>query len=201
MWGKEKYGDGNCVNCGYLGKKSTAGFDEICFTASAEDRTTGQLAYHSTLQGGLTSLNTVPWCYVGKANLKDEVDQFGSSQTGASRIFSVITKDRHCPSWYVWREFSSPKDQWEESVMLAMEQRREKFEQQMEQDRKEFEQKLENDRKNFEMRLDGINRIERKRTDKIMIWLTVAAIIFALAEVTAALMGITADSWILELFR
>ena len=45
--------------------------------------------------------------------------------------------------------------------MLAMEQRREEF----------------------ELKLEDINRPERKRTNRIMIWLTIAAIIFAAMEV------------------
>ena len=75
-------------------------------------------------------------------------------------------------------------------MVLAMEQRREVF-----------EQKMENDRKAFELKLDEGNREERKRTNRVMKWLAFAAIIFALAEVAAGLMGITDDSWILSLFR
>lgn len=136
MWkSSEEYGKGQCINCGYLGKKDTEGYSKI-WTVSAEDRTTGQLARHLTFFGGSTHLNTVPWCLVGKANLKDEVDQLGSQQTEDKRIFSIITKHRNCPSWYVWREFSSPKEQWEESMMLAMEKRREDFEKLMEKEKR-----------------------------------------------------------------
>ena len=75
-------------------------------------------------------------------------------------------------------------------MMLAMEERR-----------KKFEQKMESDRKAFELKLDESNKEERKRTDRVMKWIAVAAIIFALAEVAAGLMGITDDSWVLSLFR
>lgn len=75
-------------------------------------------------------------------------------------------------------------------MMLAMEQRREKFEQRMEQERR-----------NFELKLEELNKKERKSTNRVMIWLAIAAIIFAFAEVTAALLGITNDSWILRFFR
>ena len=105
-------------------------------------------------------------------------------------IFDVISKSRDCPSWYPWKEFSNPKEQWEESIMLAMEKRRE-----------EFEQRMEQERKDFDLRLEELNKEERKRSNRVMKWLAIAAIIFAFAEVAAALLGITSDSWVLNLFR
>lgn len=190
MWKSEEYGTGRCINCGYLGKKDTAGFGEMCFTVSAEDRTTGQLARHSTLNVRPGQFITVPWCFVGKVNLKEELDHLPVQQTEEERIRSLIGKDRNCPSWYPWREFASPREQWEESVMLAMEERREKFEKRMEQERKDFE-----------LGLEERNRRERKRTDRIMIWLTVAAIIFAAAQVYAAMASINPDHWLFRWLR
>ena len=190
MWKEEEYGHGKCVNCGYLGKKDIEGFGEICFTASMEDRTTGQLVHHNTFQGGLTSLDTVPWCFVGKANLKDEVDQLDSQETEDKRIFNIITKRRDCPSWYPWREFASPREQWEESMMLAMEKRRE-----------EFEQRMEQERRDFELKLEEINRHERRRTNYIMIFLGIAALIFAAMEVYTTLGSINPEHWLFDWFR
>jgi uncharacterized membrane protein len=74
--------------------------------------------------------------------------------------------------------------------MLAMEERREKFEKQMEQDGKDFE-----------LRLEEINKLERKLTDMVMISLAVAGIIFALAEIFAALAALTPDSILFQWFR
>ena len=71
----------------------------------------------------------------------------------------------------------------------------------LERRREEFEHRMEKDRKDFELRLDEINRGERKRTDRVMKWIAIAAIIFAIAEVLAAILGVTSDSWILRLFR
>jgi len=72
MWGKEKYGDRKCINCGYLGKKDTEGYAQTCFIANAEERTTGQLLAHSIL--GSVCLRTIPWCFADKSNLKDEFE-------------------------------------------------------------------------------------------------------------------------------
>ncbi|MFC2072475.1 hypothetical protein ACFLUU_07230 [Chloroflexota bacterium] len=183
MWKKEEYGDGSCINCGYLGKKDMEGFGEI-WTASAEDRTTGQLVRHLTFMG---SHKTVPWCFVGKFNLKDEVDQLDNPQINeATRIFSVLRKDRQCPSWYHWREFSSPKEQWDESVILAMEKRRQDFEIQMEKDRKEFDLKL------FEMsqRIQKDSKAIVEKSDRFNRKITVLIIILAVLEVAGTLLAL-----------
>ncbi len=64
----------------------------------------------------------------------------------------------------------------------------------LEQRREDFEQRMEKERKEFELKLDEANRQERKRTDRIMFWLTIALIVFAVAQVVAAILGITTDS-------
>ncbi len=71
----------------------------------------------------------------------------------------------------------------------------------LEQRRQEFEQRLERERTEFESKLDERNREERKRTDKIMIGLTVAAIVFAAMEVYAAMATINPDSWLFKWLR
>ena len=149
--------------------------------------------YHilETWEAGLVLLGTeVKSLRDGKANLKDEADQLDSQIKGVARVFNIITKDRNCPSWYVWREFSSPKEQWEESVMLAMEKRRE-----------DFEKRIEQDRQDFELKLEETNRQERKRTNGIMVGLTIAAIIFAAMQVYAALASINPEHWLFNWLR
>ena len=188
MWKEEEYGHDKCINCGYLGKKDTLGLGQECYIANAEERTTGTLSHHTIITR--MRLDTVPWCFVGKADLNDEVEQLDSQIDRTTRTLSIITKDRHCPSWYVWREFSSPKEQWEESMMLAMEKRRE-----------DFEQRVEKERKEFELKLDEANRQERKRTNIIIICLAVAAIIFAALQFYAALASINPDHWLFRWFR
>ena len=71
----------------------------------------------------------------------------------------------------------------------------------LERRREEFEQKMENDRKAFEMKLDKINKQERKRTNTIMIFLAIAALIFAAMEVYAALASINSNSWLFDWLR
>ena len=70
---------------------------------------------------------------------------------------------------------------------------------QLERQRQEFEQRMEKDRRDFELKLEELNKQERRRTDRIMIGLTIAAVIFAITEVAAAVLGITNDSWIIRI--
>lgn len=142
IWREELYGTRRCVNCGFLGKRSPQ-FDEVCFHASGKDRISGIFNRHHTLAGGETNLtDTIPWCFVGKGDFLKELGDIKATVIQADKVREIIEKDRKCPSWYPWREFASPKEHFEESMMLAMEDRREKFELQMEKDKKEFELKL-----------------------------------------------------------
>lgn len=75
-------------------------------------------------------------------------------------------------------------------MMLAMEERREKFEQRMEQEKKDFELKLEE-----------LKKQERKQTNRVIIWLAVAGVIFALAQVFVALAALTSDSILFQWFH
>lgn len=156
-----------------------------CYTASSYARESGTLNEYvdSRPKGTLEivpNIRTFPWCFIGEANLKDEVDQLDSQVNEATRILDVIAKDRHCPSWYPWREFASPREQWEESVILARDQRREKFEQQMEKDRKEFDlklfeisQRVQSDSAEIAKRSDTFNR----RITLFFIVLTILAVV------------------------
>ncbi len=193
IWRQERYGTGRCVNCGYLGKRSTK-LAEKCFYADQKDRSFGRFNKHETLDGGLTSLSTIPWCSVGKADLYAELTDMGANVHQVHKVREVIEKDRKCPSWYPWREFASPKEHFEESMMLAMEKRREEFEERIERDRRRFERRMESSRRNFELKLS-------RNARNLVIWIAIAAGVLALAEVVAALLGLTPDSWILSHFR
>ena len=184
IWQEEVYGTRRCINCGFLGKRSPE-IDAACFHASGKDRISGILNQHHPLGGGETNLSTIPWCFVGKADFVKELGDIGAKIHQADKVREIIEKDRQCPSWYPWREFASPKEHFNESMMLAMEQRREDFEQRMEKERTEFE-----------LKLDEANKQERKRTNRIMIGLAVAAIIFAALQFYTAWASINPDHWL-----
>jgi len=158
-----------------------------CYGVSVYDRESGTLDEYidpspKTITQIVPPIKTIPCCFVGKADLRAEAaelfdDNVEELRKDSGRIRRVITTKRNCPAWYIWRDFASPKEQWEESMMLALDKKRETFEQQMEKDRKEFELKL------YEL-----GEQARKRDKKIFVILAIAAVIFAALEVLAALL-------------
>ena len=62
-------------------------------------------------------------------------------------------------------------------------------------------QQLEQDRRKFELELERLNREERKRTNRIMIFLGVAALIFAIVEIYATLASINPEHWLFNWLR
>jgi len=168
----EEYGTGRCVNCGYLGKRDEDLRISECYPASEYDRSFGKLDTHIISKGSGASVHfkTFPKCFVGKANLREEAAElFDDKDEELNKenvcIHRIITAKRDCPSWYPWREFSSPKEMWEESVMLAMEERREKF----------------------ELNLFDMSKRLAQNNHKIMVFLGIAAIIFAIVQVIVLL--------------
>jgi hypothetical protein len=199
MWKEQEYGTRRCINCGYLGKKDTTGFEEECFIASAGDRINGQLSSHRTLRVSIGQFITLPWCSVDRANLKDEVDQLDSPQTENKRIFDVIAKDRKCQWWYPWREFYSPKEMYADSMMLAMRKGQQDFEMQMEKDRKEFDLRL------FEMsqRIEKDNKAIVERSDRFnrrITWLIVLLAILGTVLTFFQLAFPDGIPWLIKLF-
>ena len=189
---------GRCVNCGFLGKlRRQIDAEAIVYEATRYDRENGTLYRHSGWPDVMRhDVLTGPTCFRNAANLQEELarllavaEQKGRDVENANTL-AVIQAHRACQDWYPWTEYRTPKEHFDEFLM-----------QQLEDNRRTFEQKMEADRKNSELKLDERNRQERKRTDKVMIALAIAAIILALAEIAAGLMGISSDSWILDLFR
>lgn len=171
MWEEQEYGQGKCINCGYLGKSDNT-LGQECHTAKADERTIGNLAHH--IVPGIVSLDTVPRCFITKANLKNEVEQLGSQSKGVSPTLVIIEKDRNCPSWYPWTEYFSPKEHFEEFKMQQLEDNRRAFEERLDNSNKEFLAGLEHERREWEK--------DAGKWPKRLIW---AAILLAVAEVVS----------------
>ena len=60
---------------------------------------------------------------------------------------------------------------------------------------------MEKRREDFEQHLEELNRQERKRTNRIMICLTIALIVFAALQVYAALASINPEHWLFNWLR
>jgi hypothetical protein len=168
----EKYGEGKCINCGFLGKRESRFTISLCYEASAVDRLSGNF----TEYGGL---RTHVCCFLGKRMFFSDLEKLGLTDQTYSKIQEFITDDRKCEYWYQWTEFVSPKEHYEEYKMM----------------------KLEQDRNRFELRMQRWNDRRQKKTDCIVIWLTAGGIIFALAQVFVALASLTSDSIIFKWFH
>lgn len=86
----------------------------------------------------------------------DRVDSTTPERNKAAKVvFNKLRPD--CHKWFPYTPGLSPGEHLQEFRM----------------------QQLEQDRRKFELNLEELNRQERKRTNCIMIWLAIAAMIFA----------------------
>lgn len=165
---REKYGKGVCISCGYFGKRMRDPSDTECDGVSVYERESGNL---DTSRG----VNVIPWCFVNQCDLVREVEVGPGQVPKADSVAGMAKKQRNCPAWYPYREFASPKEQWNEAAMLVMEQRREDFEKALEQDRQKFELKL------FEMS-QAIQEDSKRTSDRIH-WLTWILALFGMCQI------------------
>lgn len=189
--GFSQFGEGRCINCAFLGKRAWHMVASECFIASGPDRNSGQLYLHETIEFGRT-LETVPWCYVNATNLYEEVlIELGLANGNQnSQTYEIMANDRKCPDWYPWREFSPPKESFEELRVQRLDQSRRDFEEKLQRDSQEFDlklfeisQKVQQDSKSIlESNKDVVERAERfnSRISKYFIVLVIVQIVIAL---------------------
>ena len=113
----DKFGEGRCINCGFLGKKDRRPEASICYEASAVDRISGKFIETSA---GLT---TVPWCFLSKVYFHIELNEISAQASDFDKVEELIKKERNCPYWYKYTEFVSPKEHYDEFKMMKLEQR------------------------------------------------------------------------------
>jgi len=128
--------------------------------------------------GTNTALSLGPVCFRRYIDLDGEINK---EPTGhyQDKVLAVTRTDRKCPKWYPYTPGLSPGQHLEEFQT-----------QQLEQDRREFERKL------VQMQMDADRKI-----GKVGVWIGVAAVILALAQVGTVLLGLTSESWVVQLFR
>jgi len=168
---------GRCISCGYLCKRIDLLTDTV-YEASVEDRSYGNLLSHPE-----SPRKTRIWCFVCKEPLYEEfkrlTELYAKTHDNAEISWEIITRDIGCSEWYAYQPFRSPKEHFEEFKMLDLERRREEF----------------------ELKLEEINRQERKRTNRVMILLAIAAVVFAAMQVYAALASINPEHWLFNWLR
>lgn len=168
----EEFGQGKCINCGFLGKRASQSTVSVCYEATVIDRKRGQFT-------DCDAISTYAWCFVRGASIGDEVSKIEGDRHFFDKMKEVIERDRCCPSWYKWTEFESPKEHYEEFKML-----------QLERNRQEFEQRIEDDRRKWELELQRLNEESRKRTNSVMIRLTVLIVLFAICQLAVTILQI-----------
>ena len=182
----EEYGTGNCINCGYLCKQDRHETRSACYEATVSDRLNGRLtevrgefpASGGTI-GKTPRVPTSPCCFINEANIQVELSDLETDENQANKVLQLIKKDRNCPQWYAWTQFRSPEKHFEEFKMMELERRREEF----------------------ELKLEELNRQERKHSNRVMVWLTIAMILFAAMQVYAALALMNPEQWLFNWLR
>ncbi len=225
-WGEHK---GKCISCGYLALRPIARLDHhigksgdaVPYTPNAyyevDTYTRHRLDFDTHCPEGFVGpIKTSPACFRGVTSLTGEIRHYSEEHGGERRATEVVVKtERGCKAWYCYIEGFSPKEHLFMQRFELLEKHREEFEERLEQSRKDYEERAEKDRRkwntDFEHRLekdrrDWVDRrdetraIDQKRNDRLMRRLTYAAVILGLAQVIAAALSLTKDSWIVQLF-
>jgi hypothetical protein len=111
----------------------------------------------------------------------------------------IVTQDRQCAKWTKYRPGLRPKDHSDELFMREIEESRKNFEQTMEGERRKWELEKEEERRKFEERLDAQADAREGERYRWGMWLTLAAVLLAVAEVTGTILGLPAVTRLLGL--
>ncbi len=181
---------GSCVSCGFLSKWSQGGPGAGCYELDWTGRLDGKAYSHYLIFQG--EIITIPFCFQRVVNFEDAHEvglQTPLLEERERATAEVFQRNRQCPKWHPYRPGLDPKEHLRELRMLEQEQRREEFEQKMEQDRRAFEERMEKERRAFEERLAQRAEESEERRHTLVLWIAAAAVILALAEVGAAILG------------
>ena len=190
------YGPGRCINCGFLSKRRVDKPIREFHEATGVDRANGSLW---TVEN---PFDAMPWCFMRVGQFVRETEPYiADKEKDRSKpvpmaeweraMRQIIGADRNCQSFYPWQEGLLPQEHYEELRMQQLEDSRRKFEGTMEQRRREFEEKMENDRRYWDEKTETSRR-------KFEFVLFLIVLIFAGLEVTAGVLGLTNESWIIR---
>lgn len=184
---------GRCSGCGFLGKasyrpsgKPAGGAILRVFEINWLERGLGMAYSHS--HDGKT-IETTPDCFVHAANLPMELGERTPPNIDFDRYLDITREllwtDRQCPRWYPYREGFDPAAHAQDLQMMELEQRQ-----------REQEERREEERRAFEERLARQTEQAEDRRHNLILWIAVAAIALAIAEVLTAVLSAGPDSLI-----
>ena len=168
----DDYGKGQCINCGFLGKRMRNPHFSECREATPWERAEGHIGDKGE------SDRYMPWCFINKAHLARETSELVDDRPITEKVGQVITRPRDCDGWYPWTEGLDPKEHYEEHKMR-----------QLEESRRQFEQRLAEDKRNWEKWLAEREIKERAESDRVMRRLVIIGIILAILQLVGAFLA------------
>jgi hypothetical protein len=142
-----------------------------------------------------------------------------------------VLEETSCDYWYPYEPGRTPQEHLSDFMWEQLEKQREEHEEEREKDRRAFEERMEKERREFDTRLtlqlekdrrqfesnlearleidrrgwieqrDNIKGIAEKTNKTLVNRLMWAAIIIGIANVIAAILAMTKDSWIVQVFK
>ena len=178
----DEYGEGSCINCGFLSQARVALNVTDFVEVPANMRASGNFG------------NDCIHCFVREANLHQDALSLGTPAVGAGRyrdecVRQVIEKRRNCPRWYPWSEGYGPKEHSDEQKARELEKDRRRYEERMEERRREFEEKHEERGQRFEKGLHAgtqQTQLEMARIANRQLKWTVTAIVVGIVVTVSA---------------
>jgi hypothetical protein len=133
-WPPEREAGGQCMDCGFLSRRSLDSRVFAVEEVSVDQRKRGDL-FHLTLSAG----PSIPWCFVrpsSEVDLQREVEAVAAQEREKARaagtpdfvqvslpdldVLAVLTNDRKCPEWIWYTPTLSPAEHRAERTMLRL---------------------------------------------------------------------------------
>ena len=149
-----EFGQGRCINCGYLGLLDAGASGSDFYEAGILQRQDGSVDYATGPVQATdrrmevrANIPTIPVCFRGEEQLLEEIDEEKEKlppgdHHGDESAEKVFRKERSCPKWTEWIEGFGPQWHYERDKMLELEDRRKKWEEKTEAARKRFDLKV-----------------------------------------------------------
>lgn len=174
---------GRCFGCGYLSKRVVATAE--LFEFPLHERGKG-------VPSPPHGRHTVAFCFVNAHDLPfevvEEIIKSSAMDAGAAGQ-QVFFKDRRCSMWFPYQEGLPPQEHYKAHHQQTIDIMKQELEDQREQDRKQFE-----------LALHQISESQEAQTRKVTFRLMLAAVVLAVAQVIAAILALSGQSWIVKLF-
>lgn len=168
---------GSCVSCGFLSKHALyRGANPIPLPRSYEidraERMLGRAFEHAPYRSD-SNIKTDLACYRKAAELSSEIVGYMESEHVTDLVAArhVITKDRHCASWYQYTEGLSPQQHLEQLKTEELEAARKKLEVEL----FAMSQKVQNDSKAIAETSLKIAKANEEFLGRIRLWVLLLA--------------------------